>query len=147
MTIILTRDILTRIEKHAENTYPEEGAGLLIGQVNGETRQVQAVLELTNTSRVETRRNRYLISPQDLLRGEKEAAARSMDVFGVFHSHPDHPDQPSEFDRQWALPWFSYMITSVNGGKAAGSRSWRLSEDRQHFNEEPIHISEIVSGT
>jgi len=143
MTIILTRDILNRIEKHAENTYPEEGAGLLIGQVNGEIRQVQAVLELTNTSRVETRRNRYLISPQDLLRGEKEAAARSMDVLGVFHSHPDHPDQPSEFDRQWALPWFSYLITSVNGGKAAGSRSWRLSDDRQRFNEEPIHIPDM----
>lgn len=147
MTVILTRDILKRIEKHAENTYPEEGAGLLIGQVNGETRRVQAVLELNNTSQAESRRNRYLISPQDLLQGEKEAAARSMDVLGVFHSHPDHPNQPSGFDRQWALPWFSYLITSVNGGKAADSRSWRLSEDRQRFNEEPIKIQDILSGT
>ena len=142
MALILSRNLIDRIEKHAQNAYPEEGAGLLIGQVEGEKRRVQAVLELTNASQKESRRNRYLISPQDLLKGEKEASARRMDVLGVFHSHPDHPNQPSEFDRQWALPWFSYLITSVLAGKASGSRSWRLSEDRQGFTEEELQITE-----
>ena len=84
-----------------------------------------------------------MISPQELLKGEKQAAARGLDVLGVFHSHPDHPNQPSEFDRQWALPWFSYLITSVNEGKSAGARSWRLSEDRKSFTEEEIQITEL----
>ncbi|MFN2160225.1 MAG: M67 family metallopeptidase [Anaerolineales bacterium] len=143
MTLILNKKLLDRIEKHAEKAYPDEGAGLLIGQVKGETRRVQAVLELTNNSQGESRHNRYLISPQDLLKGEKEASARNMDVLGVFHSHPDHPNQPSEFDRKWALPWFSYMITSVNEGIAAGNRSWRLSEDRSQFFEEEMHITDV----
>jgi proteasome lid subunit RPN8/RPN11 len=145
MTLILNQDIFDRIETHAGNAYPEEGAGLLIGRVIGKTRRVESVLELPNTSQAETRRNRYLISPQELLKGEKLAAARGLDVLGVFHSHPDHPNQPSEFDRQWALPWFSYLITSVKDGKAAGTRSWRLSEDRRSFVEEQIQITELES--
>ena len=146
MTLILNQDIFDSIERHAGNAYPEEGAGLLIGRVIGETRRVQAVLELSNTSQADSRRNRYLISPQDLLNGEKQAAARGLDVLGVFHSHPDHPNQPSEFDRQWALPWFSYLITSVKNGKPAGTRSWRLAEDRGRFIEEEIQITELEPG-
>ncbi len=61
-------------------------------------------------------------------------------MLGVFHSHPDHPNQPSDFDRENALPAFTYIITSVNAGKAAGSRSWRLNDDRTGFEEEPIEI-------
>jgi len=57
---------------------------------------------------------------------------------GVFHSHPDHPNLPSEFDREWAQPFFSYLITSVNSGQAAASRAWRLAEDRSVFLEETI---------
>ena len=59
--------------------------------------------------------------------------------------HPDHPNRPSEFDRTWAVPWFSYIITSVKKGRAVGSRSWRLTDDREKFNEEKIVIMETVS--
>ena len=82
------------------------------------------------------------LTPQDMLRSEQEAARLGLDVIGVFHSHPDHPNQPSEFDRQWAMPWFSYIITSVNQGTAAGSRSWRLADDRAQFVEESIQVIE-----
>ena len=61
--------------------------------------------------------------------------------FSVFHSHPDHPNLPSEFDRQWALPWFSYLITSVEQGVANQSRSWRLTDDRDRFKEEKIIVT------
>ncbi len=64
---------------------------------------------------------------------------------GVYHSHPDSPNQPSEYDRQWALPWFSYVITRVQQGKAINSRSWVLSEDRQRFDEEELVIGEPVN--
>jgi len=58
----------------------------------------------------------------------------------VFHSHPDHPNRPSEFDREWAMPWFSYLITSVQAGRAVESRSWLLAEDRRGFEEESVIV-------
>jgi proteasome lid subunit RPN8/RPN11 len=61
-----------------------------------------------------------------------------MEVVGVFHSHPDHPAEPSEFDRGMAWPWFTYVITRVERGKAAESRAWRLAEDRGDFVEERL---------
>jgi proteasome lid subunit RPN8/RPN11 len=64
---------------------------------------------------------------------------------GVFHSHPDHPNRPSEFDREWAMPWLSYIITSVQDGKTVESRSWLLSEDRSQFVEEVIMVEKEES--
>ena len=78
--------------------------------------------------------------------GEEEADRLGLEMLGVFHSHPDHPNLPSEFDRQWAWPNFSYLITSVVEGKAVDSRSWRLSEDRTSFSEEIIEIGEQVNS-
>ncbi len=99
-----------------------------------------AVLPLSNAREGEARRTRYMITPQDALRAEQEAAEREMDVIGVFHSHPDHPNRPSEFDREWAMPWFTYLITSVWTGEATESRAWRLSDDRTSFREEKIEM-------
>jgi len=140
MKLEISREVLNRIYAHGEAAYPDEGAGFLLGMANGEQRQVAAILPLENAREDSTRHNRYLLTPQDYLRGEQHATGLGLDVLGVFHSHPDHPDRPSEFDRQWAMPWFSYVITSVAGGQAVGSRSWRLTEDRSAFEEEPIHI-------
>ena len=140
MKLEISREVLNRIYAHGEAAYPDEGAGFLLGMANDEQRQVAAILPLDNAREDSARHNRYLLTPQDYLRGEQHAAGLGLDVLGVFHSHPDHPDQPSEFDRQWAIPWFSYVITSVAGGQAVGSRSWRLTEDRTAFEEEPIHI-------
>jgi proteasome lid subunit RPN8/RPN11 len=140
MGLEIFRDILTRIYAHGEATYPEEGAGFLLGIADGDQRQVAAILPLENAREDAARHNRYLLTPQDYLRGEQHAASLGLDVLGVFHSHPDHPNHPSEFDRQWAMPWFSYVITSVEGGLSVGSRSWRLSEDRSAFEEESIRV-------
>ena len=137
----IASEVLKQIHVHGEKAYPEEGAGFLLGTVDGEWRQVTAILELTNAREDAARHNRYLLTPQDYLRGEQEADRLALDVLGVFHSHPDHPSQPSEFDRQWAMPWFSYVITSVQAGRAAESRSWRLVEDRSQFVEEKIQIT------
>lgn len=138
MSLRLSPDLLVQIYRHGEAAYPDEGAGLLLGSANGDHKQVTALLLLDNAREDGARHNRYLLTPQDYLRGEQEAARLGLDVLGVFHSHPDHPNRPSEFDREWAMPWFSYLITSVNAGQAAGSRSWLLSEDRSAFTEETI---------
>jgi proteasome lid subunit RPN8/RPN11 len=140
--MILEINATTLEEIHAcgEQSYPEEGAGLLLGEVNGDRKRVKGALVLPNQRTQPERKKRYLLSPHDYLRGEKEAERLNLEVVGIFHSHPDHPNQPSDFDREWALPWFSYIITSIQKGKATESRAWTLSNDRAGFKEEQIVI-------
>lgn len=142
----ISTELLGQIHRHGEAAYPEEGAGLLLGKVNSSRKQVSAILSLTNAREDAARHNRYLLTPQDYLRGEQEADRLGVDVLGVFHSHPDHPNRPSEFDREWAMPWFSYLITSVQAGQAVESRVWRLTEDRSKFYEEEISLNEQSSA-
>jgi len=126
------------IHAHGEAAYPNEGAGLLLGHVVDDSKTVVDILPLDNEWEAGEQYHRYLITAQDMLRGEDEAARRGLDVLGIFHSHPDHPAQPSTMDRDWAMPWYSYVITSVQKSKAVGSRSWRLRDDRTAFDEETI---------
>lgn len=137
----ITPQVLEQIQAHGEAAYPEEGAGLLLGQLSGERRQVTAITRLENSREQAARHNRYLLTAEDYLLGEQQATRLGLDVLGVFHSHPDHPNRPSEFDREWAMPWFSYLITSVVAGSATESRAWRLQEDRAGFEEEAIIVS------
>ena len=140
MILEIPAELIEQIHTHGEQSYPEEGAGFLLGRDDMTSRGVAEILTLTNSREDSARHNRYLLTPQDMLRAEGEAEKLGLDVIGVFHSHPDHPNQPSEFDRQWAMPWFSYLITSVQKGKALESRSWRLVEDRSKFDEEVIQV-------
>jgi proteasome lid subunit RPN8/RPN11 len=137
MELELSTELLSQIQKHGETAYPEEGAGFLLGQ-DGQPRRILAVLELPNRREDGSRHNRYLIGPKDYLQAETEADRLGLTLVGVFHSHPDHPDRPSDFDRDWAQPWFSYVISSIQNGQAVSSRSWRLLEDRSGFVEESI---------
>ena len=137
MSIVIPPNLLAKIHAHGEQAFPDEGAGFLFGK-DGDARQVSAIYELTNAREDAARHNRYLISPQDYLKGELEAERLGLDVIGVFHSHPNSPNQASVYDRDWAQPFFSYVITSVYDAKAVESRSWRLSEDRAEFVEESI---------
>jgi proteasome lid subunit RPN8/RPN11 len=143
MPLYIPPEILQQIHASGERAYPEEGAGLMLGQAQGERRSVVRILAIQNAREDAARHNRYLLTAQDMLRGEQEAARLNLDVIGVFHSHPDHPNRPSEFDREWALPWYSYVITSVQAGSAIESRSWRLQDDRTAFDEEQILFSGV----
>jgi proteasome lid subunit RPN8/RPN11 len=136
----ITKEILSLIHDHGQEAYPEEGAGFLLGSGDS-PRLVAAILPLSNVREDGARRNRYLIAPEDYLHAELEADKRGLSLIGVFHSHPDHPNLPSEYDREWAQPFFSYVITSVQSGHAVESRSWRLAEDRSQFVEESITVS------
>jgi proteasome lid subunit RPN8/RPN11 len=138
MTLTIPLDLLAQIHAHGEGAYPEEGAGFLLGNANGEQRQVTQVFTTENAREDVARHNRYLVTPKDYLKAETTAEDQGLSLIGVFHSHPDHPNRPSEFDREWAQPFFSYVITSVNAGKTVESRSWRLAEDRSKFEEERI---------
>ncbi|MFY9823408.1 MAG: M67 family metallopeptidase [Thermoanaerobaculia bacterium] len=138
-TLEITPGDLQAVTEHAAASYPEECCGFLIGRFVAAT-GLTAVLQVLKVSneRQESRHNRYLISPETVLAANKEARARGLDVVGYYHSHPDHPARPSEFDREHAWPGLSYVIVSVEGGRVADTRSWRLSDDRERFEEEAI---------
>jgi proteasome lid subunit RPN8/RPN11 len=137
MVLEIDPELLAEIHAHGEAAYPEEGAGFLLG-TDGEIRKVLKLWLLPNSREDGARHNRYLISPKDYMDGEAAADRLNLTLLGVFHSHPDHPDRPSEYDRDWAQPFFSYIITSIASGKAIESKSWRLAEDRSVFVEEEI---------
>lgn len=138
--LTIRREAIKEMEAHLEAAYPNEGAGLLLGTADGAGKRVEAVLPLGNRWQGSEQTHRFLLGPQDLLRGEQEAAQRGLDVIGIFHSHPDHPAEPSGFDREWALPWYSYVITTVRQGRTTQHRSWLLKDDRSDYDEEELRV-------
>ena len=137
--ISIPGEVLRAIWKHGQKAYPDEGAGVLIGHVEDDDRFVNQILPLSNQFDPEQRHRRYMITPQDMIKAEDIADGLGLEIIGIFHSHPNHPARPSEFDRDRALPWYSYLITSVRKQFAQESRSWRLTEDRT-FREEQLHV-------
>ncbi len=137
--LTITTDALQAIHTHGEAAYPNEGVGLLLGTANGAGKTAMAALPLPNTWAPDEQANRYQVTGADMLQGEKEAARLGLDVLGFFHSHPDHPAEPSRWDHEWATwPWYSYVITTVARGRATVTRSWQLREDRSAFDEERV---------
>lgn len=135
--LVISADHLQTAGQHAASTYPDECCGVLIGRISDDSTVVERLLSADN-ERDDSRHNRYLINPETVLAAHKEARALGLDVVGYYHSHPDHPARPSEFDREHAWPGVSYLIVSVEKGNVADSRSWRLTDDREKFDEEKI---------
>ena len=86
----------------------------------------------------EERSRRFLIEPLKIKEFEEKAAERDMEVLGFYHSHPDHPPEPSEYDREHAWPVYSYLIASVGEDGVTEMRSWVLRDDRSGYDEEPL---------
>ena len=135
--LIVPNLLIEQINAHVEEAYPEEGAGFLVGNEG----DVKEILPLSNAREDAARHNRFLITPEDYLKAELKADSLGLSLIGVFHSHPDCPNVPSEYDREWAQPFFSYIITRVDEGKVVSHRSWRLVEDRSKYDEEEIRIA------
>lgn len=133
--LVIKAGDLQAIGRHGEATFPEECCGFLIGRAAAEATVVERVLPVDN-ERQDSRHNRYVIEPDTVLAAHKEARAAGADVVGYYHSHPDHPSRPSDFDREHAWPGLSYLIVSVMKGRVADARSWRLADDRERFDEE-----------
>ncbi len=138
MQLALSAKQLTKITQHCQDAYPYEGCGILLGRIESDRKVVVDVLPTSNDREEGAKHNRYLIPPEALLQGELQAEERGLEVIGYFHSHPDHPARPSEFDREHAWPWYSYLITAVHKGQAVASRSWQLRENRSGFDEEAV---------
>ncbi len=139
MSLVLSNDQIDIIKRHGQAVYPEEGGGLLLGHLDDGRATVGEIRVLPNIWDVDAeRRRRYLIPSRVMLREERDADAQGLDVIGYFHSHPDHPAIPSEFDRDHALPNWSYVIVSVRQGRAGDVRAWQLREDRSAFEAQEI---------
>jgi proteasome lid subunit RPN8/RPN11 len=143
MTLGLSQGLLQQIHADGQAHYPEEGAGLILGTREGDLRVAVALIPLANNFESESRQRRYLLSARDMLEAEDKADQMGLEILGVFHSHPDHPALPSDFDRGWALPHFSYLITSVLAGLAVESTVWRLTDNRQEMIQEELKIIPI----
>ena len=142
LTVQLPRELRERIFAQLQTTYPNEGGGFLLGVTQGADVTIRDVHPVTNVFETEEQFHRYAMTPKDWMQLEDEADAKGLTLVGYYHSHPDHPAIPSEFDRVHALPNFRYLITSVREGKAAELRAWLLSEDRGQFNELTLSVNE-----
>jgi proteasome lid subunit RPN8/RPN11 len=136
----LNHTALHKIKVHAMQTYPEECCGVILGKNTDDGKRIVCdVIEIRN-ARDDNRARRFLVTPEDYRSAEEEARRQQVDLLGWYHSHPDHPAQPSEFDREHALPWFSYIIVSVENGVPATVRSWELLDDRSAYREQSLEV-------
>ena len=137
--IALTGEQTEAIRAHGERDYPYECCGLLVGRFGaGGRKEVVETYPISNAREEGAKRTRFLIRPEELLRGERHARSRGLDVVGFYHSHPDVAAVPSAYDLEHAWPTYSYVVVSVRAGRAADLRSWEMEPDRSRFNEEEI---------
>lgn len=121
------------IDQHGRETYPHECCGALLGAAD----RVQAVHALPNVT-TEGPRGRFRIDDRDYLASERQASAAGLALLGFYHSHPDHPAEPSQYDLDHAWPTFVYPILSVRDGEPDALRAWALRDDRSGFDERPV---------
>ena len=138
--IVLTNDIINNFLHHGEQEYPFECCGFILGHFIA---QKSVGIEYISAQNIkeENRERRFLIDPMAYQNAEDEADQKGLSVISIVHSHPDHPDKPSDFDRDHAWPGFSYIIISVKKGISVSYRSWKLNQDRIKFIEEKITVN------
>jgi proteasome lid subunit RPN8/RPN11 len=139
VTLIVDAQHVAAIRTHGEADYPHEACGLLGGETEDGRTIVRQLVPLPN-ERTDSARNRYQIDPEAFRRAQSVLDSQGLEIVGVYHSHPDHPAEPSVFDRDHAWPRLSYVIVAVAAGRAGDMKSWRLSDDRAAFSEEPITL-------
>jgi len=153
----ITAELAEKIREHGVETYPYECCGALLGRdldilafdpnENSRkiSREVLSLFPLVNR-RDDSPRNRFAVTADDVREAEKAASAQGLEVIGWYHSHPDHPAKPSDFDRDHAWPWYSYIIVSVHTGVPQDMTSWRLKDDRSGYMEEKISPMKVSAA-
>ena len=129
---------LTQIREHGIRDYPYECCGLLLGRYTTDRKFVSETYPISNAREESAKRNRFLITPDELLRGERYAREHDLEVVGFYHSHPDSPAVPSQYDLEHAWPTYSYIIVSTSANEARDLFSWEQEPDRSRFNPEEI---------
>jgi len=132
----IPEDAIGVIQEHAIEVFPEECCGFLLGQL-GEPKRVIEARRGTNIA-TEDRAHRYVVDPLEMLHVDDDARTKGMDLIGIYHSHPNHPAVPSEFDRSRATPWYSYVILSIVDRKPKEVGAWRFDESTKRFEREEM---------
>jgi proteasome lid subunit RPN8/RPN11 len=112
----------------------------LLGRYGADEKVVTETYPISNAREESAKRNRFLIEPVELMRGERYARERDLEVVGFYHSHPDSPAVPSQYDLDHAWPTYSYIIVSTRADKATDLFSWEQEPDRSKFNPEEIRV-------
>jgi proteasome lid subunit RPN8/RPN11 len=136
--ITIAEKQLTEIREHGIRDYPYECCGLLLGRFDSDNKVVTETYQISNAREESAKRNRFLITPEELLKGERYARQHNLEVVGFYHSHPDSPAVPSQYDLEHAWPTYSYVIVSTSAGAANDLFSWEQEPDRSRFNQEEI---------
>jgi proteasome lid subunit RPN8/RPN11 len=130
--------LMAAVREHAEQGYPDETCGIFVGRPG----KAPEALEFHPVPNVVAERahDRYLIDPLTQLRIEKAALSRGLEIVGFYHSHPDHPARPSQFDTEHGWPLWTYVVVSVERGKLTQATAWQLNEDARRFEEVPLDL-------
>ena len=138
--ITISSEQLNEIREHGVRDHPYECCGLLLGRFTAEGKVVRETYPISNAREESAKRNRFLIMPEELMRGERYARDRDLEVVGFYHSHPDCPAVPSQYDLEHAWPTYSYIIVSTTATEAKDLFSWEQEPDRSKFNPEEIRV-------
>jgi proteasome lid subunit RPN8/RPN11 len=153
----ITAELAEKIREHGAETYPYECCGALLGTDSDVlaydsnqdsrkiSREVLSLFPLVNR-RDDSPRNRFSVTADDVREAEKAATVQGLEVIGWYHSHPDHPARPSDYDRDHAWPWYSYIIVSVHNAVPQDMTSWRLQDDRSGFLAEKISPMKVSAA-
>ena len=138
--LLIPADLAREIEREGAAAYPNECCGILFGRddLSQRRRIVEAIEPVPNDFEAGEQYHRFSISPRQLMAAEKQVAGRGQLVLGFYHSHPDHPARPSEYDRQHAWPFYSYVIVSIGKGEPLDMTSWVLDEQMETFTRQEI---------
>jgi proteasome lid subunit RPN8/RPN11 len=136
--IVLTKQQIDEIHRYGEAEYPNECCGAVLGRFENGQKITHEILPISNMRETEAKHHRFLIRPEEFLFCEKTARKSSLEIIGFYHSHPDHPAKPSQYDLDHAFPVYSYIIVAVAQGNATEITSWELQNDRSAFQEEKI---------
>ncbi len=131
----IKRELLDRLIEHAKKSYPYEGCGILTG-IHGKILDVNFV----ENKIMDRKRDRYEIDPRDFLLVDKLAREKRYEILGFYHSHPDHPAYPSDFDVEHSWPEYIYIIISVSNGTKEAVKAWKLFPDNKKIKEEELNI-------
>src|SRR5664279_4950961 len=140
MNVVLIAELQQKIFRHLEAAYPNEGGGFLLGSLGTDSVRIVDIVPVENIFERAEQYHRYAMTPLDWARLEDQADERGLTLVGYFHSHPDSPAIPSIYDRDHALPNFTYIITQVNNAKAVDMRVWRLRDSRDQFDANTLII-------
>src|SRR6266436_265493 len=135
--LTITSEVDAAIRQHGQETYPHECCGALVGRDGAAT----AVVALPNTTD-EGPRRRFMVRPSDYQLAERRATELGGELLGFYHSHPDHPARPSQYDLDHAWPTFAYVIVAVAGGRPGDMTVWYLKDDRTSFEKGELHGDE-----